>query len=419
VTSIRVEPEKACHPADVLLVATPGGFRYNWYFGDDQEEEGGYNAMHTYNNNSEFDTVYHVKLITTSFFNCFDTSYADIIVHPSPEAIFTASPAQQMYPDRTVNLINETEDKNWNYKWCFGDDTISFDKDPGPHEYQEPDNYTISLVVSGEHCSDSVSKAIEIVPHPPVASFKPVEPGCMPLTVQFENTSSYSKEFLWEFGDGAISNKPNPVYTYYEAGRYKIKLTAKGDGGEDTYNTVNDVYILPNSYFDLAPRYVYINDEAVHFFNLSDNGDIYEWDFGDGTTSDELNPTHVYKEEGVYNVTLCVWTNNHCIDLYIMENAVYVEPSGKLVYPNAFRPESILEENRVFKPAVIDQVDKYHLMIFNRWGELIFECFDKNLGWDGYINGKLAKQDVYVWKVEGKYSNGESFVDAGDVTLLR
>jgi gliding motility-associated-like protein len=418
-TSIEVIPEKACHPADVLLVATPGGYKYNWNYGDNNQEEAGYNTMHTYYNYSVSDTVYQVQLITTSFFNCLDTSYADIVVYPSPEALFTAFPLQQMYPDRKVSLVNTTDDRKWNYKWYFGDGTISYDRNPGSHIYPEADQYTISLLVSGEHCTDSTSANIEIVPHPPVAQFKPVEPGCMPLTIHFENTSAYSHSFIWEFGDGAVSNKPNPVYTYYEPGRYKIKLTAKGDGGEDTYHMENDVYVLPNSYFNLAPRYVYINDEAVHYFNLSDYGDVYEWDFGDGTTSTEFNPSHVYAEEGVYDVTLCVWTDKDCFDLYVMENAVFVEPSGKIVYPNAFRPESMLEENRVFKPAIIDHVDTYHLMIFNRWGELIFESYNKDMGWDGYINGKLAKQDVYIWKVEGKYASGESFVDSGDVTLLK
>jgi len=175
---------------------------------------------------------------------------------------------------------------------------------------------------------------------------------------------------------------------------------------------------LPRAFFELAPRYVYVNDKEVHFFNLSDNGAVFEWDFGDGTTSDEFNPKHLYSQEGTYDVTLSVWTENNCFDLYVMESAVLVQPSGKLIFPNAFRPESPIEENQTFKPGVIDQVDEYHLMIFDRWGEMIFESFDKDTGWDGTIDGKIAKQDVYVWKVEGKYTNGQSFTDVGDVTLL-
>jgi len=57
-------------------------------------------------------------------------------------------------------------------------------------------------------------------------------------------------------------------------------------------------------------------------------------------------------------------------------------------------------------------------MIFNRWGDMVFESFDQDKGWDGYYNGEPAKQDVYVWKVAGKYSDGKNFVKTGDVTLL-
>ncbi len=417
-SEITVNPQTACHPANIILSATPGGFSYDWDFGDGSNETGEYNALHTFLNETEHDTTYKITLITTSFFNCYDTSFINLTVYPSPDASFVATPVSQMYPDKTVNIINTTEDRNWDYKWYFGDKTMSIDKDPTSHNYPGVDEYTISLVVKGEHCSDSTWINIEILPHPPVAQFKPVQPGCVPLTIQFENTSSYSTSFLWEFGDGAISNKPNPEYTYYEPGVFRIKLTATGEGGTDTYSINNDVFVLPKAFFDLAPRFVYVNDQEVNFFNLSDNGDIYLWDFGDGTTSSEFNPKHLYTKEGTYDVTLSVWTKNSCFDLYVAENSVLVQPSGKLIFPNAFRPESQIPENRVFKPGVMDQVDEYHLMIFNRWGELIFESYDRDVGWDGYINGELAKQDVYVWKVEGNYTNGQGFTEVGDVTLL-
>lgn len=416
---IMVNPQMACHPARIMLSATPGGYSYDWDFGDGNRETGGYNTLHTFLNESEHDTTFLITLITTSFFNCYDTSLIDLTVYPSPDASFAATPLTQMYPDRKVFITNTTIDKNWDYKWYFGDKTMSLEKDPISHNYPGVSEYTISLVVKSKHCSDSTWTDIEILPHPPMAQFKPVQPGCMPLTIQFENTSLYSTSFLWEFGDGAISNKPNPVYTYYESGIYKIKLTATGEGGTDTYSTVNDVYILPKAFFELAPRFVYINDQQVHFFNHSDNGDIFLWDFGDGTTSGDFSPKHMYAQEGTYDVTLSVWTKNNCFDLYVMENSVLVRPSGKLIFPNAFHPESLIAENRVFKPAVMDQVDEYHLMIFNRWGELIFESHDREIGWDGYINGKIAKQDVYVWKVTGNYTNGQGFTDVGDVTLMR
>jgi len=416
--TIDTYPEKACAPAIIQLSATPGGFSYDWDFGDGQQDVGGFNMMHTFDNGTNRDTSFTISLISTSFFGCLDTGFVIITVHPSPVASFTADPVSQMIPDRTVSVTNTTSPGDWSYLWRFGDDSVTVDRDPDPHVYANPGDYMISLVVSGEHCADSVWQSVEIIPHPPVAQFNPVEPGCMPLTIQFENTSAYSYSFLWEFGDGAVSNKPNPEYTYYEPGTYKIKLTAWGDNGTDTYSTINDVWVLPNAFFEIAPRFVYVNDQEVHFFNLSDNGDVYVWDFGDGTGSGEMNPTHMYTKEGTYDVTLNVWTENDCYDLFEMQTAVLVEPTGRIVFPNVFRPESPIEENRVFKPGVIDHVDEYHLMIFNRWGELIFESFDKDTGWDGYAGGRKAKQDVYIWKVEGKYSGGQTFVQSGDVTLM-
>jgi gliding motility-associated-like protein len=416
--TITTYPDKACAPADILLSSTPGGFSYFWDFGDGNNASGGFNIMHTFENNTDRDTIFTVKLISTTFFGCEDTGYTVVTVHPSPQASFTVDPVTQMMPDRTVTISNTTEPGNWNFQWRFGDDSTSAVRDPGTHIYPGPDDYLITLVVSSEHCADSTWTSIEIVPHPPEAEFKPVEPGCMPLTIQFENTSAYSTSFLWEFGDGAVSNKPNPEYTYYEPGSYKIKLTAWGDGGTDSYSTVNDVWVLPNAYFEIAPRFVYVNDQEVHFFNQSDNGSVYMWDFGDGTGSQEMSPAHMYTEEGNYDVTLNVWTENNCYDLYVLETAVLVEPTGKIVFPNAFRPESPIEENRTFKPGVIDHVEEYHLMIFNRWGELIFESLDQETGWDGYVNGKMSKQDVYIWKVEGKYTSGQTFAESGDVTLM-
>jgi gliding motility-associated-like protein len=161
-------------------------------------------------------------------------------------------------------------------------------------------------------------------------------------------------------------------------------------------------------------------------FNATINGGLptppasytWKWDFGDGETSEELNPKHVYRQEGTFNITLKVWTNHECFDLYVMENAVFVEPSGIVEFPNAFRPDSPLEENRVFLPGIIDHVDEYHLMIFNRWGELIFESHNQEIGWDGYYKGEPAKQDVYIWKVTGNYSDGKGFSKTGDVTLM-
>ncbi|NJM15876.1 MAG: PKD domain-containing protein [Bacteroidales bacterium] len=210
----------------------------------------------------------------------------------------------------------------------------------------------------------------------------------------------------------------NPSYTYYQSGKYLIKLLAINEAGASSWTDTVNVHLLPNAFFDLAPRVVYLNDEPVHFFNLSSNASRYLWHFGDDERSDEYNPKHLYKQEGDYNVTLEAWTEHNCYDDYELQDAVIVRPSGKIVYPNVFSIQANIEENRQFFPGVLDNVDKYHLTIFNRWGDLVFESHAKDIGWDGYYNGKPAKQDVYIWKVTGTYTNGQTFLKTGDVTLL-
>ena len=99
--------------------------------------------MHTFQNDTERDTAFTVQLISTSYFGCEDTGETVIVVHPSPEALFTADPVTQMIPDRTVTIINTTESGNWSYQWRFGDDSTSTMRDPGSHTYAGPGKYLI------------------------------------------------------------------------------------------------------------------------------------------------------------------------------------------------------------------------------------------------------------------------------------
>ena len=419
VATLDAIPENGCSPANITLFSTPGNMRYYWNFGDGVNTvTDNFSTTHSFTASGEEDNTYTVRVITESSLNCIDSAYLTVDVYAQPEVNFIIFPPSDTFPNNAFELINHTEGTRWQYEWNLGNGDIIYSPHPGLVTYESPGNYTVTLTGSTDYCSDSLSKTLYLYPAPPQAKFTPPEPGCMPHTIQFINVSEYADEYLWEFGDGSISTAPNPSYTYYEAGIYRVSLTVKGSGGESSFSDTARVYVTPNAFFDLAPRYVYVNDEAVHFFNLSEKADVFEWDFGDGETSIERNPQHVYKSEGVYNITLKVWTNFECFDLYIMENAVFVEPSGVVDFPNAFRPNSPLEENRVFMPGIIDHVEEYHLMIFNRWGELIFECFNQETGWDGTFNGKPAKQDVYIWKVTGTYTDGRGFIKTGDVTLM-
>jgi gliding motility-associated-like protein len=151
------------------------------------------------------------------------------------------------------------------------------------------------------------------------------------------------------------------------------------------------------------------------------------WQFGDGETSNEFQPLHEYMAVGTFYITLIAESGEGCLDTMVHETPVVIEGRGKLEFPNAITiyPDGPAGENynpgepdpRIFRP-VSEGVEKYRLEIYNRWGELIFVSEDIDKGWNGYIKGSPAKQDVYVWRVTASFTNGRPYVKAGDVTLL-
>ncbi len=176
---------------------------------------------------------------------------------------------------------------------------------------------------------------------------------------------------------------------------------------------------------------VYVNDERVRCFNLSQGATSYLWDFGDGDTSKVKEPFHRYMEEGVYDITLWAYSENGCTDVYKLSPAVTVEPVGELRFASVFTPNKTgpiertdlptggTEVDMFFYPPIRQKVLNYKLQVFNRWGVLIFESHDIHTPWNGYYQGELCPQGVYVWYCEGKYSNGKPFKMVGNVTLLQ
>jgi len=270
-----------------------------------------------------------------------------------------------------------------------------------------------------------------LMPPAPIADFGPDTTGCSPLTVQFTNNSLYGESYIWGFGDGQFSVKENPVHTYYVPGTYLVKLIVYNIAGESIHNGIITVYQNPSAIFDAYPTNVVNNEQIVVFSNNSMYDSLSFWRFGDGKVSTEKSPYHKYEVQGNYIVSLTVTSSDGCIDSALLATPVKVDwKIGTIKFPNVFkwnetgptggvwRTGCYPEMDFVFRPFYENVVD-YRLQIFNRWGVLIFESDDLYKGWDGYFgDGKLAVQGVYVWKVTGRYADGDYFNIVGDVTFL-
>jgi PKD repeat protein len=435
-------PATVCSGSSIVFTAVPGASRYFWNFGDGVSGYFPNTTNHLFTNFTAAPVVDTVELTTTSFYGCANVMKRTVTVMPVPLPQFTALPVSQIYnaAGNPVAFTNTTNPGTWTWLWNFGDGATSTDQSP-THTYTAIGTFDVVLRVSNANCSDSVKHSVTVTPIPPVANFDLIPSGCSPLNIEINNTSlntaAPGTSYQWDFGDGGVSTAKNPSYTYFDPGTFRVQLTVTGPGGISTYSQVVNSYPSPKANFQVSPTVVFVNDEQVRMFNLTQGADSYLWDFGDGDTSKVEEPYHKYMEEGVYDITLWAYVHNvingetvTCSDKYVLSPAVTVETAGVIRFSTVFTPNTQseidmdhlptggTEIDQFFFPPVREKVINYKLQIFNRLGVLIFESHDINKPWNGYYQHKLCPQGVYVWYVEGKYANGTPFQKVGDVTLL-
>ncbi|WP_215225315.1 T9SS type B sorting domain-containing protein [Echinicola shivajiensis] len=143
----------------------------------------------------------------------------------------------------------------------------------------------------------------------------------------------------------------------------------------------------------------------------------WEWDFGDGTSSEEANPVHEFVKEGEYEVTLRVHNLYGCSSAY--SNTIEVEDnSSSIKIPNAFSPNGD-GLNDYFVPK-FKNISELELSIFNTWGELIYhQTKIEGKGWDGSYKGAILPPDNYVYKVQFKDLENNVIEEGGVFTLIR
>ncbi|MBU0765423.1 MAG: gliding motility-associated C-terminal domain-containing protein, partial [Bacteroidetes bacterium] len=184
----------------------------------------------------------------------------------------------------------------------------------------------------------------------------------------------------------------------------------------DNLITVNE---NPNALFLAEPWYASIVFPVISFENRSEGHDSTLWKFGDGQISTLEEVSHTYTDTGTYQVVLTALTKEGCSDSDT--NYVTINEEYTFYAPDAFLPEDGLGRNnefRVFGNGLGD--GHFHLLIFDRWGEKVYESYKPDHAWDGTVknSGRIARPGVYVWQVF--YSvGGKMFYRTGYVTLIR
>ncbi|MDD3875986.1 MAG: PKD domain-containing protein [Bacteroidales bacterium] len=286
---------------------------------------------------------------------------------------------------------------------------------------QQDMTYTAWVTDSCDFITVYDSIFVTVMPLPPTAFSADETIGCQPFTVTFTETNPpEGQTYDWYFHDGFWASGNTVIHTFQDYGVFGVTMTATSYFGcvnSQTNNAMIIVYPKPVADFEFNPKLPNSLD-MIFFDNYSSTHHAAHWSFGDGNTSEHINAFHTYASYGSYTIQLVAETEHGCKDTAYKD--IYVKEISTLYIPNAFSPGGD-GVNDIFLPVGqgLDN-DDYHLMIFNRWGELVFETNDANLGWDGKtMQGNKAYEGVYTWLLYYREYQNYQEKRTGSVTLLR
>ena len=316
------------------------------------------------------------------------------------------------------------------YTWNFGPNaslTSSTDIDVFDVVFNVPGTIPITLTGTFENCTESKTQEIYLF-SPPTINFV-IEPGlqCVPFNAQF-NDLSWSETpifYDWDFGDGGFSTDQNPSHVYNFVGNYPVTLTIyTTEGCIDTLTLMESdiVNVNPNpeAGFAVTPDYTDICNSVVEFIDQSVGGDRFFYWYDDSTifsNGTEANPTHQYLFDGTHYPMQIVINEWGCKDTAYSE--LYIEPFT-LYIPNAFTPDGD-EFNNTFNAITDFYIYEWHLKVYNRWGQVLFETYDVDQVWDGTYKGQLVQDGTYGYTIQYRTCeplNPDHFT-TGHINMLR
>lgn len=255
-----------------------------------------------------------------------------------------------------------------------------------------------------------------------------VQSGCPPLCVNFTLTNLPAPTTsAWQFTSGQTLTNTSTTNICFQTnatiGATVIVTDINGCQNSFTNNSLVTINPLPQPAFSFAPQNTTAANPIINFTDLSTGATIsnWLWNFGDAanSTSSQQNSLFDYGTAGTFNVTLITTSSSGCVDS--VSQLVFIDGEFAIYVPNAFTPDAD-GQNDVFIPMGLGILSTdYHLYIFDRWGNTIFESTELNVGWNGKTkdNADYVQTDVYVWKIDLRMWNGTKKSLVGHVTAVK
>ena len=276
-----------------------GAISVHWDFGDGQTASGS-SVNHAYQTSGQ----YSVTMTTIRPGGCGQTIVKTNLITIGQPSVAVAVLSDTLVCVNEVVNFDAVSSNIQSAQWSFGDGGSSTNFSAS-HQYSSPGLYTVELIHSAGGCYDTIIKSVLVTQ--PTAGFQNIShSNCAPANISFTNTSLNSTGWIWEFSDGQTSQLENPQIVFSQPGSYNAQLIVSDQNGCTDTTFVQDAVVISNN----APAgfqpgsFEGCSPFSVSFFDYSIGTGSWLWNFGDGNTSNQPTPNHVFVNSGDYVVSL-------------------------------------------------------------------------------------------------------------------
>lgn len=291
--------------------------------------------------------------------------------------------------------------------WDWDLDDGEFSTEPSPIVlYTEPGIKDVTLIVTDNNdCQSRLDTQFNWSPIPSEVIVQPTSfIACSPGGfVTFNNLTTpidSTYDILWNFGDGNTSTEISPTHEFTDVGTFNISVNIISPFEceiTETFNSFITIMQGPIADFTFAPDEI-TNLNPQVFFTDQSSPDVvnWQWDFSGQGASRDQNPSFIFRDSGLQEIVLLVTAENGCVDTAFA--VVDVVPFDSFFLPNAFTPNNDDRNDTFLGVGSLENISNFNMMIWDRWGELIFETDDQFEGWNGQKNnsGPDLPNGVYV-----------------------
>lgn len=355
-----------------------------------------------------------------------EVNSVDILsVDLKPEAMFSIEVNNRCETNQSFSFINSS--KNYTkLTWDFGPGVksqVAINNDSKILTFTETGLKPITLTVETNNGCISTFKRdilVEMKPEKPEININQAL-FCLKDIIKLSVPAQEGITYAWSGPNNYTASTNSieiPVTDLNLAGKYQVVLTSGTCDSEPATIVIPDIARVPVAKFYTEPTFntKFSAPVPITFTNTSLYGDFYEWNFGDGFTSAEQNPTHIYQTDGLFRITLTAFSKNGC-ENSITQGDLIIKKNASTFVPNAFSPngDGINDELVVG----VTNLKKYRIQIYNRLGTQVF--FTDNIfeNWNGTFKGNELPVGVYYYVILGTNLSNNNVKYSGSITLLR